>query len=64
MGDVKLLLVTGSDEQLSAFHGQVCNTLNRTQRRGQTVCYTCSREHFEVALAVAAHVGVWLRERV
>lgn len=61
---VRLLLITGDDDQLFHFHLHACHVLNGVERRKQTVCYACMNEHFEWAVDLARRTGVEIREIV
>lgn len=61
---VHRFLVTGSEEQIIAWHRAVASKLNDVARRGQTVHYTCFAEDVEFALAAAPAADVTVEEIV
>lgn len=59
---VHVLLITGPDEALEAFHANNSFTLLAQQRRGQTVSYTCMGDDLQGAITSARACDVTLQE--
>lgn len=62
MNTISSLLATGNNDSLIKFHLAVMLHLNSTDRRKQTIRYTCLAEHLPLAIDAAKSAGVTLQK--
>jgi len=59
---VTRFLVSGTDDQLSDLHLEMCFAMNLIERRKQTLFYTCMAEDRDNAVSAAKSAGVTMQE--
>lgn len=61
--EVQRLLISGDDDQLTAFHLLVCMVANAIERREQTIFYTVMADDLAGVMEVAKATGVTVQQK-